>query len=237
MLISLSLATGMALCPAASSACGYHDDVTMARGLLNWIYPDALHVLGAISAAVAEGQLPNPNLAASAPDMFGAKYHRTVQSLERLGYGLAATSDEARPDSISLVLIEPMLWSRFELSSGQLRTQTHVTGPKTGDLVLVSGEAVIGEIASGRLTIGKAHQLGLVRLYGPAAQQARFLLAYERIKGGPPAVRTAEQAGKRPHQTTAPAAAAPMTAIATSSTLRRGAPVKSDELGCGPGHH
>jgi hypothetical protein len=207
ILMSLSLATGMALSPVASSACGYHDDVTMARGLLNWIYPDALHVLGAISVAITGGQLPNPNLAAPAPNMFGAKYHRTVQSLERLGKGLGDSANKT-PISISLVLIEPMLWSRFELGEDTLRTQMHATGPKTGDLVLVSGEAVIGEIASGRLTIGKAHQLGLIRLYGPAAQQAQFLLAYERSKGGPPAVRTAEQAGKRSHQTTAPAAAA-----------------------------
>jgi len=39
-------------------ACGYHDDVSLARGALNWVYPDALHVVGAISTAVAERRLP-----------------------------------------------------------------------------------------------------------------------------------------------------------------------------------
>ena len=50
--------------PSASLACGYHDDVSLARGILNWVYPDALHVIGAISAAVARGAcptgIPNP---------------------------------------------------------------------------------------------------------------------------------------------------------------------------------
>ena len=32
-------------------ACGFHDDVTLARGIMNWVYPDALHVVGAISSS------------------------------------------------------------------------------------------------------------------------------------------------------------------------------------------
>jgi len=33
--------------PETGWACGYHDDVSLARGVLNWVYPDALHVVGA----------------------------------------------------------------------------------------------------------------------------------------------------------------------------------------------
>ncbi len=46
---------GMAILAAALSsthttglACGFHDDVTLARGIMNWVYPDALHVIGAL---------------------------------------------------------------------------------------------------------------------------------------------------------------------------------------------
>ncbi|WP_052035469.1 hypothetical protein [Sinorhizobium americanum] len=222
---SASLATAIALSPVPSSACGYHDDVTRARGLLNWIYPDALHVLGAISAAVAAGQLPNLAVAAPAPDMFGAKYRRTLQSLDGLGNRLAAASRDVRPIFISLVLVEPMLWSRFQLGEGTFRGQMHVAGPQPGDLVLVSGQTVIGEIASGRLEIGKAHQLGLIRLYGPASQQAQFLLAHWQVANGPPAVRAAEHA-VRGSQHTARTVAVPTAAISTS-----------DELGRSPGNH
>lgn len=229
-LMSLSVAAHVALLPAASSACGYHDDVTMARGLLNWIYPDALHVLGSISAAVAASQLPNPNLVASSPDMFGAKYNRTIQSLKQFSGGLATAPDEMHASSIALVLVEPMLWTRFERSDGKLLTRMHVTGPAPGDLVLVSGEAVISEIAEGRLTIGKAHRLGVIRLYGTAAQQAQFLLAY----GGPPA---AGLAGNNRFQPAAHPVPAPMTPITTTgSTPRISARAKNDERRGGPGH-
>lgn len=59
MAVAAALLT-MAYSPSPSLACGYHDDVAMARGLLNWVYPDALHVLGAISAAVAERRESHP---------------------------------------------------------------------------------------------------------------------------------------------------------------------------------
>lgn len=174
LLLSLFAAT---LSPSASFACGYHNDVMMARGLLNWVYPDALHVLGSISAAVAERRLPPPGPTGGAPDLFGASYRKTVRSLEQFGRNLPSVSGEKPLPSVSLVLIEPMLWTRFESDTNGLHMRVHVTGPEPGDVVLVSGEAVIGEIASGRMTIGKAHEYGLIRLYGPAAKRALFLLA------------------------------------------------------------
>ncbi|QFI69065.1 hypothetical protein [Sinorhizobium alkalisoli] len=176
LLLPLSLLAAI-LSPSASSACGYHDDVMMARGLLNWIYPDALHVLGSISAAVAERRLPPPEPTGAGPDLFGANYRKTVRSLEHFGRKLPSVSGETPLPSVSLVLIEPMLWTRFEMDTSGLHMRVHVTGPEPEDVVLVSGEAVIGEIASGRLTFGKARELGLVRLYGPAAKRALFLLA------------------------------------------------------------
>ncbi|ACP21961.1 hypothetical protein NGR_b04990 (plasmid) [Sinorhizobium fredii NGR234] len=209
-LFLLSLAA--TLSPSASSACGYHDDVTMARGLLNWVYPDALHVLGSISAAIAAHRLPPPAPAARAPDLFGAKYGKTVRSLERLGRGLGATSGGMRGPPVAVVLIEPMLWARFE-PGGAGRTRVHVTGPEPDDLVLVSGESVIGEIASGRLTIGKAHEIGLIRLYGSAAQQAQFLLAYEQVGRQPLPVTAGKAASSK-----SPAFAAPATTTAKASS-------------------
>ncbi|WP_085032358.1 hypothetical protein [Ensifer aridi] len=230
-LFLLSLAAAATLSPSASSACGYHDDVTMARGLLNWVYPDALHVLGSISAAIAAHRLPPPDPAA--PDLFGAKYSKTVRSLERLGRGLGATSGGMRGPSVSVVLIEPMLWARFELGESGSRTRVHVTGPEPGDVVLVSGEIVIGEIASGRLTIRKAHELGLIRLYGPAAQQARFLLAYEQVGRQPLPGTAVKAASSKPAVFTAPATA---TAEASSPPQLKISD-NGGALACGPGHH
>ncbi|ASY65182.1 hypothetical protein SJ05684_b42000 (plasmid) [Sinorhizobium sojae CCBAU 05684] len=206
LLLPLSLLAAT-LSPSASSACGYHDDVMMARGLLNWVYPDALHVLGSISAAVAERRLPPPSSAGAAPDLFGANYRKTVRSLEQFGRNLPLASGEKPPPSVSLVLIEPMLWTRFEMGTSGLHMRVHVTGPEPEDVVLVSGEAVIAEIASGGLTIGKAHELGLIRLYGPAAKRALFLLAYARAEA-------------RPSKSTTPAAVA-KTAIPDNPCQRK----------------
>lgn len=184
MLTSFSIAAAI-FAPSASLACGYEDDVSIARGALNWVYPDALHVVGAISAAVAERHLPAPNFDAVAPDLFGSKYSKTAQSLEKLAAVLNAAQGEAPAFSFSLVLVEPVLWTRFEADEGQLHARIHVTGPQQGDLVLVSGEAVVGEISSARLTIGEARKRGFIRLYGSEAQRAEFIDTYELIRTEP----------------------------------------------------
>ncbi len=65
----------------ASLACGYHDDVSLARRMLNWVYPDALHVMGAVSVAVAEKRLAQTNPTAG---LFGAQYRTTLQAIDQL---------------------------------------------------------------------------------------------------------------------------------------------------------
>ena len=150
-------------------ACGFHDDVTLARGVMNWIYPDSLHVVGAVSTAVAERRLP-PLDVRDGPDPFGARYRRTVTTLERFGGALGASSS-----SFSLVLLGPMLWTRFAGDDGGLRALVHVPGPTPGDLVLVSELIVIQAIADGRLAVGEAHREGLIRLYGSDEQRTGFL--------------------------------------------------------------
>jgi hypothetical protein len=179
--------------PSRSLACGYHDDVSMARGLLNWVYPGALHVLGAVSTAVAERRLPPPNLQTADLNLFGSGYRMTVKPLERFAEVLSAAAERPVPFSYSLVLVEPMLWTRFEAHLGELRTQIHVSGPHPGDLVLISGQAVIAEIANGRLDMGEAHRLGLVRMYGSEEQRAHFLATYQHVGGA----RLAQSDGER----------------------------------------
>jgi hypothetical protein len=168
--------------PPAVFACGYHDDVTLARGVLNWVYPDALHVVGAIATAVTERRLPPPTSAE--PDLWA--YQRTVRSLDQYARQLRNVSGEAQPPSFALLLIEPMLWTRFVAQGDDLRSQAHVPGPESGELVLISGENVIREIVGNRLTIGEAHRLGLVRLYGAKEQVGVFLSRYSAVGHSPP---------------------------------------------------
>jgi hypothetical protein len=169
----------LVLAPTESRACGYHDDVSIARGILNWTYPDALHVIGAISSAVIEKRLLHEPVA---PSLFGSEYRAAVKSLEQLG-GLLRATGSAPPLSFSLVLVESMLWTRFENNRGELQTQLHVGGPQAGDLILISGEDVIRAVANGGLSIAEAHERGLIRLYGDETQIARFLGAFKDVGG------------------------------------------------------
>ena len=178
---TLVFGTMMSWLPPAAVACGYHDNVSLARGVLNWVYPDALHVVGAIATAVAERRLPAGTPARDGPGLLG--YHGAVRSLDQHAQQLRMLSGEAPPPAFSLLLIEPMLWTRFVADGGDLRAQVHISGPQAGDLVLISGEEVIREVTRNRLTVGEAHRAGLIRLYGTEEQVARFLTLYDQVGG------------------------------------------------------
>jgi hypothetical protein len=175
----LIVGTMMSWLPPAAVGCGYHDNVSLARGVLNWVYPDALHVVGAIAKAVAERRLPAPASAERGP--WG--YHGAVRLLDQHAQQLRMLSGEAPPPAFSLLLVEPMLWTRFISDGDDLRAQVHMSGPQPGDLVLISGEEVVREVTRNRLTIGEAHRHGLIRLYGTEEQVALFLTLYSQIGG------------------------------------------------------
>ena len=171
--------------PSAAIACGYHDDVSLARGILNWVYPEALHVVGAISAAVAERRLP-----AGAPMRGGlglAGYHGAVRTLDQHAQQLSQSSGGMPRPTFSLLLIEPMLWTRFISDGADVQTRVHVSGPQGGDLVVISGEEVIRAVANNRLTVGEAYRSGLIRLYGTEEQVRSFLTLYDQVGRLPPA--------------------------------------------------
>ncbi len=242
-LASLSMAAAVAaVSPSASLACGYEDDASVARGSLNWVYPDALHVIGAISTAVAERRLPAPNFDAAAPDLFGSKYRQTAQSLEQLGIALNNAPDMTPTLSFSLVLVEPMLWTRFEAAQGELRAHVHVTGPTPGDLVLVSGEAVVSEIANGRLTIDEARKLGFIRLYGSEEQKSQFAVTYQLVGSTVPAGfyhgRAQSDLGNRSQKvlTTLLRSTSVLVTTRGASTLIPASEV-SGGIACDPAHH
>jgi hypothetical protein len=165
--------------PSAADSCGYHDDVSLARGVLNWVYPDALHVVGAISTAVAERRLPVGASVRGGRDLLG--YHATVRALDRHARQLRMSSGEMPPPAFTLLLIEPMLWTRFVPDNGDVRTQVHVSGPQAGDLVVISGEEVIRAVANNSLTVGEAYRSGVIRLYGTDEQVRSFLTLYDQV--------------------------------------------------------
>lgn len=160
-------------------ACGYEDPQAVSRGSLSWGYPDSLYVIGAISTEVAARRLPLANFNRAGVDLFGHKFQFARTSLEKFGAMFGAVSQ--LQTSVAVVLVEPMLWTRFEPVTGGLRTAVHVPSAEPGDLVIVTGEAVIAEIAASRLTFGQAYERGVVRLYGEDAQIAAFVHTYQQL--------------------------------------------------------
>ena len=179
--VALTASLMAAAATSEGRACGYDSPQTASQGFLNWLYPDSLYVIGAISREVAAGRLPLANFDQTGPDLFGRRFRLTATALEQFGKMLRAASPGLSQPSVSLVVVEPMLWTRFDQGPDGLRTTVHVSGAQPGDLVLVAGEAVITEIAARRLTFGQAAERGVVRLYGPAPQIARFLFSFSNV--------------------------------------------------------
>jgi hypothetical protein len=174
-------------------ACNYDSPQTVSQGFLNWLYPDSLYVVGAISREVAAGRLPLANFDQTGPDLFGHRFKLTATALEQFGDMLRAASPGPSQASVSLVVVEPMLWTRFDQGPDGLRTTVHVSGAQPGDLVIVAGEAVIAEIAARRLTFAQAVERGVVRLYGTAPQIAQFLLSYSGVGASDSAVEISQK--------------------------------------------
>jgi hypothetical protein len=158
---------------AAALACGFEDpnSATVQRGILNWTYPNALHVQGALTQAHFN-RIIEPPTAPAAQDLFGSRLRQMTDMLKRFGAELQPGDDD--DFAFSLVLIEPMLWTRYTVSGGAVSTSVHVKGPEKGDLVVVSAEAALKEIESRRLTFRRAEELGLVRFYGDSANLGRL---------------------------------------------------------------
>ncbi len=99
-------------------ACGFHDATSVQRGVLNFLYPDALHVSGATWALQQAGRLPMPDrrrLSARGEErakLDAAAYWKARAALTSLGTEMQAR--QTAPHVAALVLVGPMLWMRYE---------------------------------------------------------------------------------------------------------------------------
>jgi hypothetical protein len=151
-----------AICSTSAAACGYHNPVDLARGVMNWVYPDSLHVRTAVWRAEDAGILPKRD---AVKDLFA--FRKTTRDLKMFGEFLARL--EASPEelpAVSVVLLDSMLWSRLVRTQDGHDFHVHVDGPKPGDPVIVSDGKVITSLANGGLTGETAREHGLVSIYG-----------------------------------------------------------------------
>jgi len=175
-----ALALGLALAAqvGAAYACGLEDPSSIAtrRGALNIAYPESLHVGTAVWQAQLAGRLARDPLAQRGdltPDARATlRLIKANAFLGQLALRMSQPSTVTARSNLAIVLLGPVLWSRFETASGPVRPSVHVQGPEGGDVVVVTDIAVVEAIAGGRLGFEEAIELGVVRLYGPAQDVA-----------------------------------------------------------------
>ena len=176
------LAVPVALAPLSVLACGFHTKESIAKAFLNFTYPNALHVTGAIWTGQQAGILPMPDrerLQATGKrrkTLDTRAYWKTTRALHSLGGAFDTIKGEQIPKAV--VLVETALWARY----GRVNEiELHAVGAQAGDLVIVTGAPVLDTIKLGKLTISRALKNGYLRLYGTSEQQQAFLAAHGTI--------------------------------------------------------
>lgn len=185
--VVLAVAAAVAGSPTAQ-ACGYHDPSGYGVGMLNWAYPDALHVRTAVWMAQGEGLLARAAPGIDADPASPAhrlqqmmRLRQTQAGLEALRAGLDAAPDDRALPAFAVVLIGPMLWTRFERADGVLVMTSHVAGPAPGDVVIVTDEPVVAALVDGPLTPLAARERGLVKFYGDAQNAEQVSTWFDRL--------------------------------------------------------
>lgn len=171
----------------AALGCGFEDpsSVRFQRGVLNLAFPKALWVSTAVWQAQAEGLLERSRFSPANRALLG--FRRASDALSEVARKVdAARSGEELP-SFTLVMIGPVLWTRFSIEGDRVRARPHVSGPSAGDVVIVSDEPVVIAMAKGRLGAERALSSGLIRLYGDPVRVAAVERALRQAIGAPSA--------------------------------------------------
>ena len=174
---------------ATGWACAYHDPAIYRVGLLNWHYPESLHVNGAIFRAQQAGKLPGPDTerltatGAYRKELDAAAFEKTKQALHRLGVRMSREAAMGRTEQFSMVLVENVLWSWFSISRMQQTVAVDVNGPGISELVVVTDEPVVHAMASGDLRLSDAVKAGFMKLYGDPERIDQFVTTYAGVGG------------------------------------------------------
>ena len=177
--LRFALVAAFALGAGVVSACGLEDPNSLAtrRGTLQLAYPNALHVGTAVWQAQLAGTLPRDALAQRgdlSPEARAAlRLVKANALIGRLADRLNAEPTGAPHPGVAIVLVGPVMWSRFEAGDGPVKALVHVTGPERGGVVAVTDIAVVEAIADGTIDVAGAIDSGVMRLYGPPESVAK----------------------------------------------------------------
>jgi hypothetical protein len=132
-----------------------------------------MHVRTAVWMAQADGRLARREPVPDAdPQSVTFRFQQSIRlrdaqaRLDELRIRVHTTLAGQPMPAFAVVLIGPMLWTRFEYSEGTVNMVSHATGPARDDVVIVTDEAVVDALAKGRITAREARSHGLVKAYG-----------------------------------------------------------------------
>lgn len=155
----------------SAAACMYDGASTVSAK-----YPRAVEVATALrdksNTQILDRQLVAPTFV----NMLG--YHRAVRRLQRLRDSLERALHEQRltGPGFSLLLVESGLWTRYVPDGEGVTIAAHTAGPQPTDAVVLTGEAVIEAIGSGRLAPEEAFRRGLIVVDDPGGAGLTALL-------------------------------------------------------------
>jgi hypothetical protein len=162
------MAVALTALPPAAPACAYDG----LPGDENWAtHPASLAVVFAIHDALGKGKLAP--LDEAPPALAWLRVNAMVQDLHRR----LARPGHAAPPAVALLLVEARLWNRFQPGAGvdtRLRLEAHASGPRDGDVVLVTGEPVLKALLEGRLDWQRAIDGRLVVIAGESHLSERL---------------------------------------------------------------
>lgn len=184
-LATLVSAASLTVAASVAFSCGFEDpkSASGARGILNFMYPKALYVSTAVWRAQLDGVIAcdDPPQKDRSIVAGRSKYDMAVAHLARLHDKLSGGLDGSPKPAFSLVLLGPMLWTRFVPEGHGIAMTPHVKYAEANDVVIVTDQPVIAALVEGRMRVPVAIELGLIRFYGPADKVAALTSLFDGI--------------------------------------------------------
>ncbi len=174
-----TLVSAVCLTVAASVAfsCGFEDpkSASAARGILNFMYPKALYVSTAVWRAQLDGVIAcdDPPQKDRSIVAGRSKYDMAVAHLARLHDKLSGGLDGSPKPAFSLVLLGPMLWTRFVPEGHGIAMTPHVNYAEANDVVIVTDQPVIAALVEGRMSSYRGDRIGPDPLLRSSGQSGR----------------------------------------------------------------
>lgn len=148
------LAAFLVLQAPAAGACGYHavmNDLAAA-------HPRSIEVALAVRDALDRGDLKE--LPAMPAALGYLRATRLLRDFQPRAAALAGQPSEG----VAVLLVESGLWTRYSAASGAQTPEVHVAGPRAGDRVVVTSEAVLLALLDGGLAPEHAARIGVLLL-------------------------------------------------------------------------